>query len=162
MRIKALGQILLLTATLGSAPLVAQQPGTGRWAAANDPVAKMLIEQERLWATHACVPNTVLATLIAGDFVGTSPDGTLYTKADMLPKPGAKPVPPTERDCKLLSARVRYFGPDVAMVYGKESAIVKGADGKDRPHTLIWTDTFLRRSGKWQIIAVQDMDAPAK
>ena len=162
MRIEGLSRAALIVATLAAAPLAAHEPGTGRWAAANDPVAKRLIELERQWADNACVPNTVLATLIAEDFVGTSPDGGLYTKADMLPKPGAKPQAPTERNCKLLSARVRYYGPDVAVVYGKESAIVKGADGKDKPRTLIWTDTFLRRGGKWQIIAVQDMDAPPK
>jgi hypothetical protein len=153
---------MLLAAMAGSVSVAAQAPVVGRWAAANDPVAKMLIEQERLWATHACKPNNVLQTLIADDFVGTSPEGTLYTKPEMLPKPGAKPATPTERDCKLISARVRYFGPDVAVVYGRESAIEKGADGKDKLRVLVWTDTFLRRAGKWQIIAVQDMDVPAR
>lgn len=162
MRIEGLSRAVLVAALLGSVPLAAHEPGTGRWASANDPVAKMLIEQERLWASHACVPNKVLQTLIAEDFVGTSPEGGLYSKADMLPRPGAKPAVPTERDCKLLSARVRYYGPDIAVVFGKESAVEKGVDGKNKPRTLIWTDTFLRRGGKWQIIAVQDMNAPAK
>lgn len=162
MRIAGLSRAALLAAALGSAPLAAHEPGSGRWAAANDPVAKMLINQERLWATHGCVPNTVLQTLIAEDFVGTSPTGGLYTKTEMLPKPGAAPAVPTERGCKLLSARVRYYGTDVAVIFGKESAIATGPDGKDRARVLIWTDTFLRRGGKWQIIAVQDMDAPVK
>ena len=153
---------LLLTAMAGTTSVAAQPSSAGRWASATDPVARMLIEQERLWATHACKPNQVLQTLIADDFVGTSPDGTLYTKPDMLPKPGARPAAPRERDCKLVSAKVRYFGSDVAVVYGRETAMLKGADGKEKLRTLVWTDTFLRRGGKWQIIAVQDMDAPAK
>ncbi len=152
----------LLALLVGGSAMAAETQAAGRWAAANDPVAKMLIEQERLWATHACKPNSVLQTLIADDFVGTSPEGTLYTKPEMLPKPGARPAAPTERDCKLISARVRWFGPDVAVVYGRESAMLKGADGKEKLRVLVWTDTFLRRGGKWQIIAVQDMDVPAK
>jgi uncharacterized protein (TIGR02246 family) len=71
-----------------------------------------------------------------------------------------KPAP--EHDCKLLSAKVRFFGPDVAIIYGKETAVLTGANGKDSRRTLIWTDTALRRNGKWQLIAVQDMDEPKK
>lgn len=157
-----MGLGLLLAAVAGGSAAAEPAPAAGRWASATDPVAKLLIEQERLWATHACKPNTVLQTLIADDFVGTSPEGTLYTKPDMLPKPGARPAAPGERNCKLINALVRWFGPDVAVVYGRESAIAKGADGKDKLRVLVWTDTFLRRGGKWQIIAVQDMDVPAK
>lgn len=166
MRVKTEPMVLAgwMVVLLGSVPLAAQEPGSGVWAAADDPVANMLIEQERLWANHACVPNTVLQTLLADDFVGTSPRGDIYTKAERLPKPGAAPAAPKARDCKLLSAKVRYYGPDVAVIYGKESAIETGADGKDRLQIVVWTDTLLRRRGKWQIIAVQDMvmpDAPA-
>ncbi|WP_310474723.1 nuclear transport factor 2 family protein [Sandarakinorhabdus sp.] len=152
---------LLATAVFGG-PLAAAEPGIGVWAAADDPVAAKLIELERQWATHACVPNDVLQTLLAEDFVGTSPGGDIYTKAEGWAKPGAAHSAPRARDCKLLSAKVRYYGPDVAVIYGKESAIETGADGKDKPRTVVWTDTLLRRGGRWQIIAVQDMVMPEK
>lgn len=136
----------------------AQKPVQGRWAAENDPVAKHLIEQERRWGIDACHPSNVVAEFLADDFVGTSPKGMLYEK----PKDQPSAASPTERDCKLLGARVRFYGPDIAVIYGRESALVKGADGTESLRTLIWTDTALRRGGKWQLIAVQDMVAPAK
>jgi hypothetical protein len=146
---------------------IAQGAGRSGWADKGDPLAQKLIEAERTWATLSCAPpNTsvaattaFLAEFVADDFVGTSPRGPLYTKSDMPPKktPSATEI---ERDCKLISARVRYFGPDVAMIYGRESAILKGPGGKEAPRTLVWTDTWLRRAGKWQIIAVQDMVPP--
>jgi hypothetical protein len=145
----------------------AQGAGRSGWADKNDPLAQKLIEAERTWATLSCAPRSTIvaasaafaAEFVAEDFVGTSPRGPLYTKSDMFPK-HAPAASPTERDCKLLGARLRYFGPDVAVIYGRESAVVKGPGGKAAPRTLVWTDTWLRRAGKWQIIAVQDMVPP--
>jgi len=118
-----------------------------------------MIEAERKWGIESCVPSNVIDEYVADDFVGTSPAGPIYTKAD-LQKEHASPV--AARDCKLLSARVRYFGPTVAIIYGSEIATLKDAAGKDYNRTLIWTDTWMKRNGKWKIIAVQDMDAPKK
>jgi hypothetical protein len=33
----------------------------------------------------------------------------------------------------------------------------KGKDGKEFLRCLVWTDTWLKRDGKWQIIAAQDV-----
>jgi len=44
----------------------------------------------------------------------------------------------------------------VAIAYGNESSIRKGKDGKEYLRCLVWTDTWLKRDGKWQIIAAQD------
>jgi len=160
---KILSGVLLMLATSASA--LAHGKYQAHWAADNDPVAKKLIEMEREWALAGCAPASAAAAtyahsvspFIAPDFVGTSPEGPLYTKNDMKPKPTPEPGAETERDCQLLSARVRYFAPDLAVIYGRESAVVKGPDGKEAPRILVWTDTILRRGGKWQAIAVQDM-----
>lgn len=34
---------------------------------------------------------------------------------------------------------------------------LKGKDGKEFLRCLVWTDTWLKRDGKWQIIAAQDV-----
>jgi len=149
----------ILIAIVSQRPVFAQSYGEGRWADANDPVAKELIEQERKWAVLYCTPSHVVEEFIADDFVGTSPDGPIYSKSDLTKRHKA-PLP--EHDCKLLSARVRFYGPDLAMIYGSETAVRTGADGKDFQRTLVWTDTLLKRNGKWQIIAVQDMFDPKK
>jgi hypothetical protein len=51
---------------------------------------------------------------------------------------------------------VRFFSDTLAIVYGREHAIGKD---KSQPNTKVcqvWTDTWLQRGGKWQIIASQD------
>jgi hypothetical protein len=45
----------------------------------------------------------------------------------------------------------------LAVAYGNESSIRKGKDGKEFLRCLVWTDTWLKRDGKWQIIAAQDV-----
>jgi hypothetical protein len=52
----------------------------GRWAAAGDPTAKALIDWERQWAEDACTHNGIQTTILAEDFHGTAPDGSLYSK----------------------------------------------------------------------------------
>jgi hypothetical protein len=135
-------------------PVCAQDQG--HWADANDTDAKTMIEMERKWAVLECEPSNVVAEALADDFVGTSPSGPIYTKKEALVEDRSEKA----RDCKLLSARVRYFASTVAMIYGKETSTRTGKDGKDFQRTLIWTDTWLKRNGKWQIIAVQDMKDP--
>jgi hypothetical protein len=41
-------------------------------------------------------------------------------------------------------------------VYGSESSVRKAKDGTEQIRCLIWTDTWLKRNGTWQIIAAQD------
>ncbi len=147
----------------------AQQGTQGGWAAQNDPLAKLLVAQERIWAMLDCTPSNAVdaATeafvhrFIADDFVGTSPRGALYTKADMLAnKAGPKAAP--QQGCKLIGAKVRFVRPDTAIIYGRESASIMGSTGTYATRTLVWTDTLLKRNGKWQIVAVQDMPVPSK
>ena len=47
------------------------------------------------------------------------------------------------------------------MAYGAESA-VKAKDDKETKHCLIWTATWLKRAGKWQIVAALDTNLPCK
>ena len=160
-RIESLSQgvlaVLLVSTCSYSAP--AQTIGQGRWAEANDPVALRLIEVERKWAVLECEPTDVVNGYLAEDFVGTSPEGPLYTKADYLS--GPQPAPGSVHGCKLLSARVRFYGDNLAMIYGSETSVRKDKAGKEYNRKLIWTDTWVKRDGKWQIIAVQDMHMPS-
>jgi Domain of unknown function (DUF4440) len=139
--------LLLLSATAASAQ-------TSRWASANDKTAEWMISQERRWAETACDGNDVAQTLLADDFQGTSPSGKRYSKPDPI---GEKP---SARDCKLGEVKIRFFGDNVAIAYGSESRVKTSTDGKDSVETLIWTDTWLKRNGRWQIIAAEDLIAP--
>ena len=100
-----------------------------------------------------CVDNGVVAGLLAEDFQGTSPNGERFTKADELRDEKAAR---TARDCGLGEVRVRFFGDAVALAYGSEHAIGKDKSKPDAKVCQIWTDTWLKRDGVWQIVASQD------
>lgn len=130
-----------------------------RWAAPNDKTAKWMIDMERRWAEAACDNNPVAEALVADDFQGTAPDGKRYDKTEEVND--ARHPTRKYRDCKLGEVKVRFFGDHVALVYGSESR-VRTDLGKDKPETLVWTDTWLKRTGKWQIVAAEDLFAGAK
>ena len=126
----------------------------GRWAAADDATAKFIIDAERQWAEADCSHSNIAAEILAEDFQGTSPEGKRYTKPEEVADTADRSK--TARDCRLLDARVRFFGDSLAMVYGSESSVTKAKEGAEKSRCLIWTDTWLKRNGKWQIIAAQD------
>ena len=127
------------------------------WATPDDKTAKCMIDMERKWAEGVCTNNGVVSELLAEDFQGTSTRGQRYNKADELRD---EKGPHSAHDCAIDDARVRFFssssGEDVAIIYGSEHAT-----GKDKTHPAakqcqVWTDTWLKRAGKWQIVAAQD------
>ncbi len=155
-----LGSILLfvLTGSLFAgviSPAVAQE---SRWGSPDEETVKFIIAAEAKWASSACSPQPDLKSVIADDFQGTSPTGRRYGKDKAI----ATDAKSLARDCQLGEVKVRLFGDSIAIAYGAESSLVKDKDGKETKHCLIWTDTWLKRAGKWQIVAAQDTNVPCK
>jgi len=125
---------------------------------ADDPTAKFIIDAERQWAEAACTHNHSPEQILAEDFQGTSPEGKRYPKA--VEVADMADLSKTARDCRLTDAKVRLFGDTLAIAYGSESSVRKGKDGTSQPGCLVWTDTWLKRNGRWQIIAAQDTQVP--
>jgi hypothetical protein len=149
-KMHALSLLAALTSALSLTHVCAQQ---SHWAPPGDKTAQYIIDMERKWAEGVCVDNGVVAGLLAEDFQGTSTSGGRFTKADELRD---EKSPRTSHDCGLDEAKVRYFSGDLAIVYGSEHAIGKDKSRPGAKVCQIWTDTWLRRDGKWQIIASQD------
>jgi hypothetical protein len=123
------------------------------WAAPDDKTATFMIDMERKWAEGVCVNNGVVSELLADDFQGTNTHGGRYTKEDELRD---EKGPRSARGCALDDARVRFFGENVAIIYGSEHAVGKDKTHPDAKVCQVWTDTWLKRDGKWQIAAAQD------
>ncbi len=123
------------------------------WAAPDDKTAKFMIDMERKWAEGVCTNNGVVADLLADDFQGTNTHGRRYNKEDELRD---EKGPRSARGCALDDAKVRFFGENVAIIYGSEHAIGKDKAHPDAKVCQVWTDTWLKRNGKWQIAAAQD------
>jgi Lipocalin-like domain/Domain of unknown function (DUF4440) len=124
------------------------------WADPGDPTAQSLIDMERQWAEASCTHSTIVEKILADDFQGTSPDGKRYSKAEEVAE--AKDSKVQARDCALLEAKVHFFGEATALVYGSETSVRKGSDGRGHTRRLVWTDTWLKRDGNWRIVAAQD------
>jgi Domain of unknown function (DUF4440) len=135
------------------------QAQDSRWAAADEPTAKSLIESERLWAEARCTHNGIEKTILAEDFHGTAPDGSHYSKQQAIAGSLGKR---TDEECTLYEVKVHFFGDNIAILYGSESALHIEADGRRRTVKLTWTDTWLKRHEKWQIVAAQDMPGEVK
>jgi hypothetical protein len=126
----------------------------GQWAAADNPTAKFMIDAERQWAEAACTHTKIAQKILADDFQGTSPEGQRYTKSEEVSD--AADTSKSAKDCRLIEAKVRFFGDSLAMVYGRETSASKAKDGTEQSRCLIWTDTWFKRNENWQIIAAQD------
>lgn len=124
--------------------------------------AQWMIQQETDWADMACGGKWIALDVFADDFQGTSPKGAHYGKPKSVPKYDKNAKWST--DCRLDRADVRFFSPEVAVVYGAESKTVALQGSKHERRCVAWTDTWLKRKGKWQIIAAQDsrIECPAK
>ena len=136
-----------------TAPSIAQD---SRWGSADDPTVKFMIAMEAKWASSSCSPQPDLKAVIADDFQGTATDGHRYSKADAI----ATDPNALARDCQLGEVKVRFFGDSIAIAYGAENRIRKAADGKEAKRCQVWTDTWLKRNGQWQIVAAQDTVIP--
>lgn len=134
-------------------PLRAQ---VAREASPDDSVARSLIELERQWAeTPSSHKIPVLERIFADDFLGTDPAGRRYTKAERIEHLRRSGVggPSNHLD----EVRVRFFGENIAVLYGTESSTRRTTDGRDERLVFVWTDTWLRRNGRWQMVAAHDM-----
>jgi hypothetical protein len=131
---------------------IAAQAQTSYWGAAEDPLVKQIIASEKMWLDAECSRQPGLKDVLADDYQGTAPNGERTDKASALADSPNWPA----KDCKLGPVKVRFFSEQLAMVYGSESAIRTSKDGKAARRCLVWTDTWLKRDGKWQIIAAQD------
>lgn len=123
------------------------------WASTNDKTAKYIIDMERKWAEGVCVDNGVVAGLLADDFQGTSTKGARFRKPDELKD---EKGPRTAHDCGLDEAKVHFFGDNTAVVYGREHAVGKDNSQPGKEICQVWTDTWLKRDGMWQIITSHD------
>jgi hypothetical protein len=151
----ALKRLLMLGLVIfGLIVVVAARGQQGQWAAADNATAKFMVDAERQWAEAACDHNRIAEKILAEDFQGTSPTGQRYPKSEEVAE--SADVSKTAQDCRLLDAKVRFFGDELAIVYGTESSLRRAKDGTTKTQCLIWTDTWLKRKDNWQIIAAQD------
>jgi hypothetical protein len=107
---------------------------------------KYIKGSEGAWAQSLIHGDPILVKrILADDFVGLD-DGALYDKASAVADAGKGPGEYLSNQVDY--AHVRFFG-DTAVVQGSETWTRKG--GIKGHH--VWIDTWVYRSGQWQIVA---------
>jgi ketosteroid isomerase-like protein len=87
----------------------------------------------------------------ADEYLGTTPDGRMVTKADLISavKGGAIALESLEVD----DLRVRLFG-DVAVMTG-HARVKANVDNEDYSGSYRGTGIFIKRDGGWEVVGVQ-------
>jgi hypothetical protein len=156
MKLTSIISVLVLALSLVggfTSPSVAQE---SRWGSPDEETVRFIRAAEAKWASSACSPQPDLKAVFADDFQGTSPTGRRYGKDDA----STTDTKSLARDCQLGEVKVRFFGDAIAIAYGAESSVIKANDGKETKRCQVWTDTWLKRNGQWQIVAAQDTVIP--
>jgi ketosteroid isomerase-like protein len=125
-----------------------------QWADKHASDRAYIRQAESDWA-ESSVTNDVslLERILADDFVGVEIDGSHYSRADAIKD--FRTHPSDFASNHLNDVEVRFYG-DAAVAQGSESWKKKdGTTGK-----FVWTDTWIKRGGKWQIVAAEDLVPP--
>ena len=96
----------------------------------------------------------VLERILSDDFVGVDIDGSHYSKASAIKD--YRSGPSSYVFDHLDDVEIRFYA-NAAVAQGSESWKKKdGTAGR-----FVWTDTWIKRAGKWQIVAAEDLVPPA-
>lgn len=113
---------------------------------------KEICSLERAWSQAIASGDTKgPSRALAEDYIGIGSSGKRMNKAEMAAQPPrtSKVIVFSDNDY----VHVRFFG-NVAVNQGRDT--VRTKDGLTSH--LIWTDTWLNRDGKWQIVQSQDAE----
>jgi len=136
-------KILLLTSLF----IAAAMPAFAQTAAKpeqNNSAEQAVLKLTQEWLdAETNVDRAALNRIIADDFLGTGPMGTMVSKTDVIPREGVNHgLNISGQDLK-----VRVFG-DTAIVTGR--GLPKGPP--ERPE-LRMTVVFIKRADRWQMVA---------
>lgn len=113
-------------------------------------------QAEQDWAMLAVTHDPgLLNRILADDYVGVSSSGTVRDKKAQIEDENS-PASGNYASAKLNYVHYRHFG-DTVIAQGSES-LQHSNGGADR--NLIWTDVWMWRDGKWQVVASQDSVLP--
>ncbi|MEA3003302.1 MAG: hypothetical protein QOH81_2090 [Sphingomonadales bacterium] len=138
----------LASAALAPAPAASQS--------GNAAAEQFIRLSEKQWAESVASGDaSVVQRILAEDFVGVDPKGRFYRKAQMVEE--TRSAPKYFLSNHLNDVQVRFYG-NMAIAQGSETW--ERRTGEPKHGRFVWTDTWLRRNGKWQIVAAEDLTAP--
>ena len=113
---------------------------------------------EQQWAESvATSDSSVVERILSDDFVWVYPDGKVLNKTQAVA--GAKTGPGDFISNHPGPISIRFFG-NTAVAQGSETWVRHNGAGL-KTGRFVWTDTWVKRQGKWQIVAAEDLIPPS-
>jgi hypothetical protein len=137
--------VLILVATFAFAVPAFSQ--TSDRAAERAYIQKAEADWAEAVASNDC---SVAERILADEFIGVEVDGTQYTRADSLQS--CRTRESNFEFCHAQGIDVRFYG-DTAIARGSEKWKLKSG----KSGVFVWTDTWIKRGGKWQVVAAEDL-----
>ncbi len=110
-------------------------------------------EGEAAWAASVASGDTAtVERILADDYRGVAPDGSPTDKQSELAETRSGPSRFVSN--RINAVHVRFYG-DTAVAQGSESW--EKRDGESRHGRYVWTDTWVKRDGRWQVVAAEDL-----
>lgn len=108
---------------------------------------------ERRWLdAYERLDDKAMDTIVADDFTITFPDGSMQNKAQVIaslkPRPGSSP---TTSKFQTEDVQARIYGDTVILTGVVISEYSR--DGKSSKSAMRYTDTYVKRNGKWEVVA---------
>lgn len=149
--------LLMGVVSLGLQNSKAQTAESSAAQAKSGSVEQFLMQMERNWAKAIVERNIAkVREIVAADAVLTTPDGTVQSLDDDLAELQSGAFTAELYDS--FDMRVKLYG-DCAVVTGKTK--LKGKyNGENVQDQFRWTDTFVKRKGRWQVVASQATPLP--
>jgi ketosteroid isomerase-like protein len=144
-------KLLLLAALVLAGVLYAAKAQNSATADAE----RYIKESESQWAESVASGDTApIKRFLADDFLGVDVDGSHYDKAKAIADLTAGHNFISNH---LVDIKVRFYG-DAAVAQGSESWVRR--NGNPKRGRFVWTDTWIKRDGQWQVVAAEDLIAP--
>jgi hypothetical protein len=117
-----------------------------------------ITESEKQWAEAvASGDSSIVQRILADDFIGVDTKGFQYNKVHEVHN--TVDGPKYFKSNRLDDIKIRIYG-NMAVAQGYETWV--RYSGEQLTGRFVWTDTWLLRNNKWQIVAAEDLIAPAK
>lgn len=114
-------------------------------------------QSEKDWAESVASGDTsVIRRILADDFIGVDPEGNQYDKQTMVRETANAPKYFTSNH--LNNVKIRFYS-NFAIAQGDETWTKRSDSSRGR---FVWTDTWIYRNNKWEILSAEDLIAPVK
>ena len=121
-------------------------------AAFADPIAEVRALEREWLDAYEKRDAEAMKRIVADDFTIYFGDGDMQTKADivaMMERGKGKPAPSFVTE----DVKARAYGDSVVILTGRVVTQMQRADGTKSRSADRYTDTYVKRDGRWQVVA---------